>query len=129
MREKATQQLINTYTLFLQDIKKSAPILLESAYSNPYFISIPDGWFTTDSPRILIVGEEGFGTFGCGKQGEPHEVIDYHDIERIQNLNYTFLRKQLGKEVGDKFYCVGVYDSAYNTYDSFVFYKIKRVGE
>ena len=49
----------------------------------------------------MIVGEEGFGTYGCGKQGKPHEIIDCHDVESIQNLNYTFLRKQLGKEVGD----------------------------
>ena len=101
MREQATQALIELDNRFLKDIETDVPCLLEKKFSNPYFISIPESWFTTNSPRILIVGEEGFGTYGCGKQGNPHEIIDCHDVESIQNLNYTFLRKQLGKEVGD----------------------------
>ena len=43
----------------------------------------------------------------------------------LNDVVVSKLSEYLGKEVGDKFYCVGVYDSAYSTYDSFVFYKIK----
>lgn len=101
MRAAATQHLIDVYTQFLKDIETTTPKLLDTAYSNPYFISIPEHWFTADSPRILIVGEEGFGTYGCGKQGDPEHLIDCHEIAKIQNLNYTFLRIQLGIERGD----------------------------
>ena len=94
MREKTSQQLIDANIRFLKDIESNAAKLIGDKYSNPYFISIPENWFTTDSPRILVVGEEGFGTYGCGKQGVPQEIIDCHDTEKIQNLNYTFLRKQ-----------------------------------
>lgn len=85
----------------LEDIEKNAPKLLGSAYSNPYYISIPDNWFETQSPRIMIVGEEGFGTYGCGKNDTPDKIIDCHNIESIQALNYNYLRIQLGREAGD----------------------------
>ena len=59
MREKAMRQLQDAYARFLRDIEKDAPGLMGDKYSNPYFISIPEKWF-----------EEGFGTYGCGKQGK-----------------------------------------------------------
>ena len=40
---------------------------LTEQYSNPYYISIPDNWFD-NNVRIMIVGEEGFGEWGAGKQ-------------------------------------------------------------
>ena len=98
MREKAMRQLQDVDFLFLQDVEKDAPGLMGDKYSNPYFISVPEKWFDAESPQILIVGEEGFGTYGCGKQGKADEIINCHDIRRIQNLNYTYLRKQLGTE-------------------------------
>ena len=98
MREKAMRQLQSVYTRFLQDIEKDAHDLMGEDYSNPYFISVPEKWFDAESPRILIVGEEGFGTYGCGKQGGPDEVFGCYCIETIQSLNYLFLRKQLGDD-------------------------------
>lgn len=98
MREKAMRQLQDVYSRFLQDIEKDAHDLMGVDYSNPYFISVPEKWFDAESPRILIVGEEGFGTYGCGKQGEPDEVFGCYCIETIQSLNYSFLRKQLGDD-------------------------------
>ena len=98
MREKAMWQLQDAYARFLHDIEKDAPGLMGKDYSNPYFISVPEKWFDAESHRILIVGEEGFGTYGCGKQGEPDEVFGCYCIETIQRLNYSFLRKQLGDD-------------------------------
>lgn len=98
MREKAMRQLQDAYARFLHDIEKDAPGLMGKDYSNPYFISVPEKWFDAESHRILIVGEEGFGTYGCGKQGEPDEVFGCYCIETIQRLNYSFLRKQLGDD-------------------------------
>ena len=98
MREKAMRQLQDAYARFLRDIEKDAPGLMGDKYSNPYFISVPEKWFDAESPRILIVGEEGFGTYGCGKQGEADEVFGCYCIETIQSLNYLFLRKQLGDD-------------------------------
>lgn len=100
LEEQATQQLIELYNRFLVDIERTAPELLGDKYSNPYFISIPENWFQPGKPRILIVGEEGFGKYGCGKQGDAEYLIPYHDIEKIQNLNRTYLKIQLGKEEG-----------------------------
>lgn len=74
MRNTAKQKLVEVNRRFTKDIEETAPKLLESAYSNPYFISIPENWFTTKSPRILIVGEEGFGTYGCGKRGKTDDI-------------------------------------------------------
>ena len=59
------------------------------------------------------------------KFSELSANIDNMDNDNKLTVNYLRVSEYLGKEVGDKFYCVGVYDSAYNTYDSFVFYKIK----
>ena len=98
MREKAMRQLQDTYARFLHDIEKDATGLMGKDYSNPYFISVPEKWFDAESHRILIVGEEGFGTYGCGKRGEPNEVFGCYCIETIQRLNYSFLRKQLGDD-------------------------------
>ena len=61
MRENATQQLLEANVRFLKDIEANAAKLIGKNYSNPYYISIPENWFITESPRILIVGEEGFG--------------------------------------------------------------------
>lgn len=59
------------------------------------------------------------------KFSELSANIDNMDNDNKLTVNYLRVSEYLGKEVGDKFYCVGVYDSAYNTYDSFLFYKIK----
>lgn len=94
MREQANRQLVEVCHRWLEELKASAPELLDPGYSNPYFSSIPENWFET-APRIMVVGEEGFGTYGCGKQGKPEELLDCADVEKIQQLNYNYLRKQL----------------------------------
>ena len=47
------------------------------------------------------------------------------DNQNKINTDYTIVNDYLGDELGETFYCIGVYDSAYNTYDSILFYKKK----
>ena len=42
-----------------------------------------------------------------------------------ENANYMQINELLGKEIVDSFYCIGIYDKYYNTYDSVLFYKVK----
>lgn len=98
MIEAARITLRALYQRYYADIKMHVPTLLGEEYSNPYYSSIPDGWFETDKPRILIVGEEGFGIWGCGKGQE--NPIPADDFDRIQKLNYDYLRKQLQQDEG-----------------------------
>lgn len=86
------QQLISVYTQWLEELNIFAPQFLKKSYSNPYFSSIPEHWLDTDKPRIMVVGEEGFGTWGCGK-GDAS--ISASEIEKIQALNFNYLKKQL----------------------------------
>lgn len=97
MRNQVNTQLVKTYQQWFSELKEFSPDLLGARYSNPYYISIPEGWFETSGPRIMVVGEEGFGTYGCGKGEEPY----YCDIEDIQQLNYRYLREQLFIDSGD----------------------------
>ena len=92
-KEKQANILLHQmYEKWLQELKEISPDLFGEKYSNPYFISIPEGWYTSDV-RILVVGEEGFGTWGCGKQNAE---VSAYEISKIQNMNRQFLGKQLG---------------------------------
>lgn len=90
--EQANILLQQMYEKWLQELKKFAPHLLEQKYSNPYYLSIPDGWYDFET-RILVVGEEGFGTWGCGKENSE---VSADEISKIQNFNKQYLGKQLG---------------------------------
>lgn len=96
----ANEQLVAKYVTWLSELRKCAPILLTEYYSNPYYISIPEGWFETERPKILIVGEEGAGLWGCGKAGtigdSENPFYSPDDFSEIQALNYHYLRSQLG---------------------------------
>lgn len=94
-------RLVDAYQEWLDELRLYAPQLLNSKYSNPYYISIPEGWFDEGRPRIMVVGEEGFGIWGCGKSGVPnHKEKPFYSIDEfdaIQKPNYDYLRSQLGK--------------------------------
>lgn len=92
MKEEANAKLGDTYRRWLEELKITAPQLLGEKYSNPYFSSIPENWFESAGPRILVVGEEGFGSWGCGK-GDGSISAD--EIDKIQALNFNYLKKQL----------------------------------
>lgn len=63
---KIDEQLSNNDLLWLGHLEETCPEFLGERYSNPYYATIPKGWFDART-RILIVGEEGHGTWGMGK--------------------------------------------------------------
>lgn len=92
-KEKQPNTLLQLmYEKWLQELKEISPNLLGRKYSNPYFISIPEGWYESET-RILVVGEKGFGTWGCGKKDAE---VSAYEISKIQNFNRQYLGKQLG---------------------------------
>ena len=95
------EQLVSKYSLWFSELRERAPILLSKNYSNPYYISAPKEWFKAEAPRIMIVGEEGFGLYGCGKTGTSGNSdkprCSPEDFAEIQALNDCYLRSQLGQ--------------------------------
>ena len=101
MHDDCRTQLSDKYKQWANEIKDNCPDFLSERYSNPYYCGISKYWFASDRPRILVVGEEGFGMYGCGKRWEDKRYCyTFDDIEKIQELNSGFLDKQLG--VGEK---------------------------
>lgn len=88
---EANNKLKLKYLEWIEQIKKVCPELLGDRYSNPYYISIPSKWYQQEN-RILIVGQEGHGTWGCGKA----DGIFADDISNIQKFNKEYLESQLG---------------------------------
>lgn len=93
---ESDKALTAAYSRWLEELKQLAPELLDSNshFSNPYYISAPAQWYSEDKPRILIVGEEGNGEWGCGKQ---NNALSPDDFEAIQEYNRSYLAKQLGQ--------------------------------
>ena len=61
-------RLTSVYQKWLCELRRLHPYLLEDPkYSNPYYFYVPKEWSTAKN-RIMIVGKEGYGEFGCGKQ-------------------------------------------------------------
>ena len=61
-------QLTIVYEKWLDELRGSHPYLLENdIYSNPSYIYVPKEWQASEN-KIMIVGEEGYGKWGCGKQ-------------------------------------------------------------
>ena len=100
MSDNRNEHLTKMYLQWLHDLREAAPLLLSEQYSNPYYVGIPEEWFDTDRPRILIVGEEGFGSWGCGKAGvlndSDNPFYSAEDIQPIQSFTTNYLRTQLG---------------------------------
>ncbi|GEM_PF-1336027 len=88
--EEANKSLVESYQLWYEEIKDKTE-LLEDGYSNPYYIDIPSNWFETELPRILIVGEEGYGDYGVGKS----DGVKANDITKIQSIIKEYLEQQL----------------------------------
>lgn len=83
--------LFESYSRWYCEVLEKCSLFLEEEYSNPYYICIPKGWFD-NKVRIMIVGEEGHGKWGCGKQN--HEISG-KDVSAIQTFNWSYLAKQL----------------------------------
>lgn len=88
MLEERRKQLYEVYKVWEKELKAACPQLITKKYSHPYYLHIPDNRFVAGH-RILIVGEEGFGS----KQFDL-------SIEEAQEFNRTYLAEQLG--VGKK---------------------------
>ena len=96
MRETAARRLEQIYNNWLNELKVNAPFIFEDKYSNPDFMSIPEKWFDTTGPRIMVVGEERFGEWGNGKrQAEP---VPPEAIATIQQFHKDYLESQLEQE-------------------------------
>ncbi len=85
MLEERRKQLYEVYKVWEKELKAACPQLITKEYSHPYYLHIPDDWFVAGH-KILIVGEEGFGT----KQFDL-------SIEEAQEFNRAYLAEQLGK--------------------------------
>lgn len=63
---------------------------MRDEFSNPYFISAPDGWCSADN-RVMIVGKEGAG-WGAGKN-----ILDpIHDRDKIREYTRIYPMVQEG---------------------------------
>lgn len=60
MLEERRKQLYDVYKVWESELKSVSPQLITKDYSHPYYLHIPDDWFSAQH-RVLIVGEEGFG--------------------------------------------------------------------
>ena len=105
--EERRNLLFECYSKWADQLDKS---LLSNNYSNPYYVSIPDDWFDNGKIRIMIVGEEGAGNWGCGKtiwkgfNDTVWECKSEEDIKRIQEYNSKQTYYQLSTTQKDKWY-------------------------
>ena len=82
--------LCKAYEQWFSDLQTHVPELLTDKYSNPYYTCIPKGWCDSNV-RILIVGEEGFGYWGRGRE----EGIQPSNIEQGQTYCWSSLASYL----------------------------------
>lgn len=81
--QEKRDQLLQIYKTWEKELKETCPELITKEFSHPYYLHIPDDWFSKKT-RILIVGEEGFGV----KQFDM-------SITQAQAFNREYLLKQL----------------------------------
>ena len=90
----ANEKLVAAYLEWYEELKEKQPQLLGDDYSNPYYCSIPADWYEAKN-RVLIVGEEGHGDWGCGKWGEGELKYGPEEIDKIQTYNWSYLSSNL----------------------------------
>lgn len=102
--EDKNEALRGAYIAWFNILSKSgsaSSYLLGKDYSNPYYIGVPNDW-TDAALKIMIVGKEGYGHWGCGKNGNESEGKPKYcpicNIKEIQDYNLKYVRVQLGKE-------------------------------
>ncbi len=77
------KELQEVYKKWWLQVNIVAPELFgDKDYSNPYYIGIPMRWYSSNV-RIMIVGEQGFGYEGNGKE----DGIAFKDIPKLQARN------------------------------------------
>lgn len=83
-------ELLKLYSRWLTELTDKCPELLSDKYSNPHYVSIPKNWENAKH-RVMIVGEEGYGSWGNGKGGG----LTLDNIEKIQYWNNNDVEKIL----------------------------------
>ena len=82
--EKVNNELTKLYSSWYKEVLAIEPELFGRNYSNPWYMAVPPKWFKSND-RILIVGEEGFGWDGNGKE----DGIKPDEIRRLQEVNLS----------------------------------------
>ena len=100
--EKARNDILDLYEKWAKEVEEiDNGKFLGKDYSNPYYISIPDNWFESDV-RIMIVGEEGYGEWGAGKQygwREGESSWEFDDFKNIMDYNRIKTLVQVGAKL------------------------------
>jgi len=65
---EANNRLKECYKEWFEELVHDEGFFLGDDYSNPYYCAVPVNWYEYAN-RVLIVGEEGHGNWGCGKWG------------------------------------------------------------
>ncbi len=94
-RRNAENELIEIYKKYGNELKQ-IPMFCNSNYSSPYYMSIPDDWYTSNS-RIMIVGEEGYGRKDC----DGNTPVDIA-INKMMDFNKQYLDEQIHSPKGTK---------------------------
>ena len=55
--KKVNKELFEKYSKWYKEIETVAPHLLGDKYSNPWYMAVPNNWFS-EPERILIVGKK-----------------------------------------------------------------------
>lgn len=80
------EKLKNCQKAWAKELYSQNEYFSGNKFSNPYYACIPKGWY--ESPvRILVVGEEGHGDWGCGKK----DGYKPYDVDFIQKWNWQYL--------------------------------------
>ena len=85
--------LLDLYRRYAEELKSKCANLLTGDYSNPHCVYVPDDWAAAKN-RVMIVGEEGYGAWGQGKQAG----LTLSDIEKIQKANGKIVDYILAKD-------------------------------
>lgn len=84
------EDLAGAYKRWLNELALRCPEFLGDTYSNPYYAFEPDDW-EVGKPRVLVVGEEGFGLGGHGKE----DGLEPHDIPSLQEISKQYMYEQV----------------------------------
>lgn len=87
------KELTTLYRDWNEQLKSKCSKLLSGAFSNPHYVYVPNGWESAKN-RVMIVGEEGYGIWGQGKQAG----LTSSDIADIQRTNGEIVDYVLAKD-------------------------------
>ena len=86
------KRLLRLYIQWAQELKGNCSELLNDNYSNPYYVSIPNGWETAKN-RIMVIGKEGYSTGAWGKW----KGLSVDSIDELQEYNYEVMMSNIDR--------------------------------